>query len=114
MFDHASIVPLVAVLLHVSNKTESGSIFEVRGRHIAKLRWERARGLLLHPKLSLTPEAIMKDWLAVNDFSIPTHPDGPANFKKVFEEAQSLKGITTPKSIRFDRKVALVTGAGGG
>lgn len=56
----------------------------------------------------------MQDWPAVSNFSIPSHPDGPADFKRLFKEAQSLKGITTTKSIRFDGKVALVTGAGGG
>jgi hypothetical protein len=35
------VVPLVAYLCHESNK-ETGSVFEVGGGFVAKLRWQRA------------------------------------------------------------------------
>jgi multifunctional beta-oxidation protein len=63
------VVPLVAVLVHKSNTTENGGIFEVGGGHVAKLRWERSEGLLLKPDDSYTPGAILKQWAKVNDFS---------------------------------------------
>ena len=63
------IVPLVAVLVHPSNTHTSGSIFEAGGGHIAQLRWERAKGLLLKADESYTPGAILKGWDKVNDFS---------------------------------------------
>lgn len=54
------IVPLVAVLAHREND-ENGAIFEVGGGHIAKIRWERSKGLLLKPDDSYTPGAILKN-----------------------------------------------------
>jgi multifunctional beta-oxidation protein len=51
------VVPLVATLVHASNTTETGGIYEVGGGHVAKLRWERAKGGLLKTDDSLTPGA---------------------------------------------------------
>ena len=108
------VVPLVAVLVHPSNKQETGSIFEVGGGHVAKIRWERAKGALLKTGPTLTPGAILKKWENVNDFSEPTYPDGVANFMELLEEAQKLGDNDTGDTISFAGKVALVTGAGAG
>ena len=54
------VVPLVAVLVHEENKTESGSIFEVGGGHMAKLRWQRTGGHRFPVKESLSPEDVLK------------------------------------------------------
>ncbi|KAI9821231.1 MAG: bifunctional hydroxyacyl-CoA dehydrogenase/enoyl-CoA hydratase fox2 [Pycnora praestabilis] len=108
------VIPLVAVLVHPSNKTETGSIFEVGGGHVAKLRWERAKGALLKTNSTLTPGAILKKWDKVNDFSDPSYPTGPANFMELLEDAQKLGSNDTGEQLDFKGKVALVTGAGGG
>jgi multifunctional beta-oxidation protein len=109
------VVPLVAVLVHPSNKRETGSIFEVGGGHIAKLRWERSKGLVLKPDSTYTPGAILKKWDAVGDFSVgATYPTGVANFMELLEEAQKLKSNDSGEPLDFTGKVALITGAGGG
>lgn len=42
------VVPLVAYLAHESNK-ENGSVFEVGGGFVSKLRWQRAEGSFFDP-----------------------------------------------------------------
>lgn len=108
------VVPLVAVLVHKSNTTENGSIFEVGGGHVAKLRWERANGLLLKADASYTPSAILKRWSDVNDFSTPEHASGVADMVTKLEDSLKIKTNEQGPEIRFDDKVVLVTGGGAG
>ncbi|KAI1619055.1 peroxisomal hydratase-dehydrogenase-epimerase [Exophiala viscosa] len=108
------IVPLVATLVHSSNTTETGGIFEVGGGHMAKLRWERAKGLLLKADSTYTPGAILKGWAAVNDFSEPEHASGVADMVSKLEDSLKMGSNDLGEEIRFDGKVALVTGGGAG
>lgn len=108
------VVPLVAALVHSSNTTESGGIFEVGGGHCSKLRWERAKGALLKTDSTLTPQAILAKWADVNDFSQPSYPTGPADFMSLLEEAQKLPANPTAADLDFKGRVALVTGGGAG
>ena len=108
------VVPLVAVLVHSSNTKETGSIFEVGGGHVAKLRWERAKGGLLKTDSSLTPGAILKKWKDVEDFSQPSYPQGPANFMELLEAAQKLGPNPAGENPDFSGKVVVITCAGGG
>ncbi|KAG8531601.1 bifunctional hydroxyacyl-CoA dehydrogenase/enoyl-CoA hydratase fox2 [Bacidia gigantensis] len=108
------VVPLVAVLAHSSNTHETGSIFEVGGGHVAKIRWERAKGALLKTGPSLTAGAILENWTSVNDFSTPEYPTGLADFMSLLEEAQKLKDNESGERVDLSGKVALITGAGGG
>lgn len=108
------VVPLVAVLVHPSNTKETGSIFEAGGGHIAKIRWERSKGLTLRPDHSLTPSAILKRWPEIFDFSQPEYPTGPANSMAILEEAFKLPENEQGEELDFKGKVALVTGGGAG
>ena len=107
------IVPLVAVLVHSSNQ-ETGAIFEVGGGHMAKLRWERAKGLLLKPDESMTPGSILKGWKQVKDYSTPEYPTGVANFAELLEDALKLPANDSAEKLDFKDKVAVVTGGGAG
>lgn len=108
------VVPLVANLVHESNKKETGSIFEVGAGHMAKIRWERSKGALLKTDETLTPSAILKKWNDVEDFSKPSYPTGPANFVELLENAQGMGPNEQGPEISFKDKVVLVTGAGAG
>ena len=108
------VVPLVAVLVHPSNEKETGSVFECGGGHIAKLRWERANGLLLKCDDSLTPGAILKKWNKVSDFSSPEHPSGVADMMSKLEESMQMGSNDRGETLDFTGKVALVTGGGAG
>jgi 3-hydroxyacyl-CoA dehydrogenase/3a,7a,12a-trihydroxy-5b-cholest-24-enoyl-CoA hydratase len=65
--------PLVAWLCHESCE-ETGSLFEIGGGFIGKLRWERAQGALFRLSRPLTPEAVQAKWSAIVDFGKATHP----------------------------------------
>ncbi|KAK5660450.1 hypothetical protein OQA88_12995 [Cercophora sp. LCS_1] len=108
------VVPLVAVLVHKNNTSESGSIFEVGGGHIAKLRWERSSGQLLKADESYTPSAVLKKWDQVVDFSKPQYPSGPNDFLTLLEESVKLPSNEQGEKIDFTGRVALVTGGGAG
>ncbi|KAH6855673.1 peroxisomal hydratase-dehydrogenase-epimerase [Chaetomium sp. MPI-CAGE-AT-0009] len=108
------VVPLVAVLVHKNNTSESGSIFEVGGGHIAKLRWERSSGLLCKCDDSYTPSAIIKKWDQVTDFSNPQYPSGPNDFLTLLDDSQKLGRNEQGEKIDFTGRVALVTGGGAG
>lgn len=108
------VVPLVTVLAHSSNSQESGSVFEVGGGHVSKLRWERSKGALLKADDSLTPGAILQKWDQVANFSEPSYPSGPADFLSLLEDSQKLPSAPAVQNPDFKGKVALVTGAGSG
>lgn len=108
------VVPLVGVLVHKSNESETGGIFEVGGGHIAKFRWERAKGALLKADDTFTPGALLQKWNDVSDFSQPEYPTGPANFMELLEDAQKLSPSPKAKQPDYSGKVALVTGGGAG
>ncbi|KAF2125212.1 multifunctional beta-oxidation protein-like protein [Dothidotthia symphoricarpi CBS 119687] len=108
------IVPLVAVLAHKSNTSESGSIFEAGAGHIAKLRWERAGGALLRADDTLTPGALLSRWSDVVDYTKAEYPTGSSNPVELLEKASQLPPNPKGEELDFKGKVALVTGGGAG
>ncbi len=107
------IVPIVQYLTH-KDTAENGSIFEVGAGHVAKLRWERASGLLLKADDSYTPGAILKKWDQVNNFKDAQYPTGPADFMSLLESSMKLGPSDKGETLDFKGKVALVTGGGAG
>jgi 3-hydroxyacyl-CoA dehydrogenase/3a,7a,12a-trihydroxy-5b-cholest-24-enoyl-CoA hydratase len=65
--------PLVAWLCHESCE-ETGSLFEVGGGYVGKLRWERAEGALFKLSRPMTPEGVQSKWDVICDFGKATHP----------------------------------------
>ena len=108
------VAPLVAVLVHQNNKHETGGIFEVGAGHIAKIRWERSKGLTLKADDTYTPGAILKKWDKVVDFSEPQHPTGPNDFLSLLEDSMKMGPNDTGDKLDFSGKVVLVTGGGAG
>ncbi|KAH7142758.1 hypothetical protein B0J13DRAFT_585468 [Dactylonectria estremocensis] len=100
------VVPLVSVLVHKSNDFENGSIFEVGGGHVSKVRWERSSGALLKCDPTMTPGGILANWAAVNDFTNPDHPDTTADMAEKLKRSQKLPSNEPGPDIRFDGRLA--------
>ena len=108
------VVPLVAILTHPSS-VENGSTFSVGGGYIAKLRRQRADGLLLKPDHTYTPSAILAQWSKVKDFSKNAeYPISPVDMVKKLETSLKLESNRQGPEIRFDGKVVLITGGANG
>jgi len=70
--DPAYVTPLAALLCHESS-AENGSLFEVGGGWVAKLRWEQALGAMF-PAGTMTAESLAARWEEVTSFEGARHP----------------------------------------
>lgn len=108
------IVPVVAYLVHPSNRTETGGIFEIGAGAVAKYRWQRAKGLLLKANDSFTPGAILKKWDEVNNFDGAEYPNGVADFMGLLEKSMKMGDNEQGETLDFKGKTVIVTGGGAG
>ena len=84
--------PLVAWLCHESCE-ENGSLFEVGGGFVGKLRWERAQGALFRLSRPMTPNAVKSKWSTIVDFGKSTHPANiTASMQPIMDNLGTAKG----------------------
>lgn len=81
---------------------------------MAKLRWERAKGLLLKPDDSMHAGTIIENWDKVKDYSEPQYPTGVADFMGLLETAMKMESNKPAEKLDFKGKVAVITGGGAG
>ncbi|KAJ1895704.1 hypothetical protein LPJ66_004424 [Kickxella alabastrina] len=113
------IAPLVAFLTHEETK-QTGGLYEIGAGKITAHRWEGTQGAVFTADDSFTPAAVKARFAEIDDFSqnvyYPTSLKDQDWMGKL-EEAQALKSTDAgqkQQQLRFDSKVALVTGAGNG
>lgn len=109
------VAPLVAYLCHESS-TENGSLFEVGAGFVAKLRRERSKGAVFKADKTFTPSAVAARLPEIANFQNADHPDSimETDWMGLLDKAKHLQKNAQKGNLRFENKVALVTGAGGG
>lgn len=85
------VAPLVLYLCHESCE-ETGGLFEVGAGFIAKLRWERSKGVIFKTDNTFTPGTVLSEWKKVNDFSKAEHPQTimDVDWMGILEHAKSI------------------------
>ena len=113
------VAPFVGFLCHETCQS-TGEIFELGGGYVARVDFERSKGLLLSGE-NLKPEKILSSWDKVIDFQLA--PEYPKNITDVdwvglAESSKLIKDTIVPSinvgALSLKGKAAIVTGAGGG
>ncbi|KAJ1721352.1 hypothetical protein LPJ53_004105 [Coemansia erecta] len=110
------IAPLVGYLTHESTQ-QSGGLFEIGGGVITAHRWQGTDGVVFKADSSFTPAAVKQRFAEIDNFNGRVYY--PASMQDndwmgKLAEAQALSENAQGAELRFDGKVALVTGAGAG
>lgn len=66
--------PLVLWLCSEANTNNTGSVYEVGAGYMARLRWERTKGMAFPLANGITVEDVARHWDQINDFDNATHP----------------------------------------
>jgi len=109
--------PVVAVLVHPSNRVETGGIFEAGGGYVRKLRWERSSGVALTPQTKPDPEHLVRSWDAINSFAPPVeHPTVPVLSGDQTETASLVSvpehvPVVNNNAVDLGGQVAVISGA---
>ena len=66
------VAPLVMYLCHEVSE-ETGSLFEVGGGWIGKVRWQKSSGALVKRNDQMTPEDVQENWAKITGFETPLY-----------------------------------------
>lgn len=66
------VAPLVLYLCHEETE-ETGSLFEVGGGWIGKVRWQKSSGAVVKTGEKMTPEDVKSKWSEINSFDNPLY-----------------------------------------
>lgn len=66
------VAPLVVYLCHEDTE-ETGSLFELGGGWIGKLRWQKSSGCLVKSNGKMTPENVREKWSEITSFDKPIY-----------------------------------------
>jgi NAD(P)-dependent dehydrogenase (short-subunit alcohol dehydrogenase family) len=66
--------PLVLWLASEANQDNSGNVYEVGAGYMAKLRWERSRGVTFDLGNGISPDNVAERWGQITDFTDASHP----------------------------------------
>lgn len=107
--------PLLVFLSHEQTR-ENGSHFEAGAGYIGKLRWERSQGSVFKAGETFTPGSVAAKWGEINDFTQNEYPTSTLDndWFRLLENSIAMPSNETVGDLRFDGKVVIITGAGGG
>ncbi|PVU88159.1 hypothetical protein BB561_006002 [Smittium simulii] len=114
--DPKAVVPVVGYLVH-ENTTVNGGLYEVAGGYVSSTRWEVSRGSVFKPDDNFTSASLKAKYNQITSFANdPLHPNikNGVDFLGLMKQAQQAPPNPALSDLRFDGKVAVITGSGAG
>jgi len=91
------IAPVVAFLCHESS-TETGSLFELGGGWVSKLRWQRTKGHNFSLNPAFTPEQVQANLSKIGDFKEHEYPTSiNSGLGPIMSNLESAKNAPAPE-----------------